>query len=576
MVSSRDAKPAAALAVGLVAFGWIGGGFNAYELGLYVIYGIATQGVAMCWGRLGILSLGNAMFFGMGGYLCGALMKAASANALWYVLAPAVLVLPCVLAYTIGRLLFSRTTRAGPYFSLVTLALSILAGLIAEQWSSVTGGYNGMLGIPALPGFDRYGSFYWVIVVAAVASTWLITTVSSRPLGVVWRGIAQNEHRLQLYGYATDRIKAWAFALSALLAALAGALFTLQQGLVTPQAVGFALSTDLVIWAAVGGKSSALGSLLGAVGVGYASMLLRQHFSEWEVVNGALFVTVVLYLPNGLAGLWPRRTAPREPFGEVAAPSIVKSAKPLQLELHDVHAGLGGVRILNGLKLSLDGPGIRSVIGPNGAGKTSTFNAITGQLKTRQGRILLDGVSIQGLEAWRIARRGIGRKFQIPTVFPELSVADNLRLALWAQRLHGMAWLSRRPQAWRTEVMSGLLERFPVLGRELGSRAGDISQGHRQALEFAMTMLPEPRLVLLDEPCAGLSPTETAHMAQSIRAMVQRIGAAALLIEHDISAVAAMGGEVFVLHQGALLARGDLAQMQADPSVRAVYAGGRK
>ena len=576
MVSLRDVKPAAALALCLVAFGWIGGGFNAYELGLYVIYGIATQGVAMCWGRLGILSLGNALFFGMGGYLCGAVMKAASANALWYFLAPAVLILPSALAYAIGRLLFSRTTRAGPYFSLVTLALSILAGLIAEQWTSATGGYNGMLGIPALPGFDRYGNLYWIVVVAAVGSTWLITMLSSRPLGVVWRGIAQNEYRLQLYGYATDRTKAWAFALSAMLAALAGALFALQQGLVTPQSVGFVLSTDFVIWAAVGGKSSALGSMLGAVGVGYASMLLRQHFSEWEVVNGALFVAVVLYLPNGLASLWRWHGAPRDVFGEVDSPPVDKSGPPLRLDLEGVHAGQGGVRILNGLSLSLCGPGIRSVIGPNGAGKTSTFNAISGQLKTREGRIVLDGVPIQGLEAWRIARRGIGRKFQIPTVFPDLSVADNLRLALWAQRLHGFAWLSQGPQAWRTELLDEILERFPILRQELGARAGDISQGHRQALEFAMTMLPEPRLVLLDEPCAGLSPAETAHMAGSIRALVQRIGAAALLIEHDISAVAAMGGEVFVLHQGALLAQGDLARIQADPSVRGVYAGGSK
>ncbi|WP_428425541.1 ATP-binding cassette domain-containing protein [Methylibium sp.] len=117
---------------------------------------------------------------------------------------------------------------------------------------------------------------------------------------------------------------------------------------------------------------------------------------------------------------------------------------------------------------------------------------------------------------------------------------------------------------------------FPDLERERDAPAGRLSQGHRQALELVMTVLPEPRLLLLDEPCAGLSPAETHHMIKAIQEAVRRIGAAALLIEHDISAVAAMGGEVFVFHQGRSLAQGPLAQVQADPVVRAVYAGEHK
>jgi branched-chain amino acid transport system permease protein len=121
-----------------------------------------------------------------------------------------------------------------------------------------------------------------------------------------------------------------------------------------------------------------------------------------------------------------------------------------------------------------------------------------------------------------------------------------------------------------------LLALFPALGKQLGAAAGSLSQGERQALEFVMTMLPQPRLVLLDEPCAGLSPAETHHMIEAIKTATGRLGAAALVIEHDISAVAAIGGDVYVLHQGKLLARGRLAQIQADPAVRAVYAGARK
>src|SRR5690606_13472207 len=130
--------------------------------------------------------------------------------------------------------------------------------------------------------------------------------LAHRPIGVMWAAIAQNEERLQLLGYATDRIKAQAFAFSALLASLAGALFAAHQGIVPPQAMGFLLSTEFVIWAAVGGKASALGPLWGAVIVGFASAELREKYRYWEVGVAASFIGVVLFLPQGVAGLLKR------------------------------------------------------------------------------------------------------------------------------------------------------------------------------------------------------------------------------------------------------------------------------
>lgn len=578
MAFLRDASAAGALAVVLAGLPFATSEFVAYQVALYLVYGIAAQGVALCWGRLGFLPLGNALFFGLGAYLFGGALKAADGQAQWYLALPLALLLPAVLAYVIGRLIFARSTRSGPYFSLITLALTMLGFLAAQQWSSLTGGFNGMANVPDLPGTERYETLYWVIAACAVASTLALSLLFGRPLGVIWKAVAQNEDRLQLFGYASDRIKATAFALSAFLAALAGALFSVHQGIVTPQAMSFLLSTDLVIWAAVGGKASALGPLLGAVIVGYASAELRERFAYWEVAVAGLFIAVVLFLPQGVAGLVRRRDATGHAQAPIPAPTPVhvREGQAMRLELQDVRTAQGGVQILGGLDLAMDGPGIRSVIGPNGAGKTSTFNVMTGRLPLLQGAIRLDGEDIGGRVAWRVARRGVGRKMQVPSVFPELTVAENLQLALWAGRLHGVAVLGTRPFAWRSPLLDDLLRDFPDLLAQLDRPAGSLAQGHRQALEFAMTMLPEPRLVLLDEPCAGLSPAETHHMIRVIRKAVDRIGAAALLIEHDISAVAAMGGDVFVLHQGKLLAQGPLAAIQADPAVRAVYAGGRK
>ena len=576
MASLRGVEAPAALTVALVLLPWATNDFVAYQIALFLIYGIATQGVALCWGRLGFLPLGHALFFGLGAYLFGGTLKAAQAEALWWLALPLALLLPALMAYVVARLVFARSLRSGPYFSLITLAMTMLGFLAAQQWSDLTGGFNGMTSIPELPLTERYSTLYWPIAACAVASTGLLTLLFRRPLGVLWGALEQNEDRLQLLGYATERIKAAAYALSALLAALAGALFSVHQGIVTPQALGFVLSTEFVIWAAVGGKASALGALLGAVVVGFASAELRDRFASWEVFVGLLFLAVVRFLPDGMAGLMPGLRPQGDDGTALPAPAAPRASAPLQLAFEGVHTAQSGVKILDGLDLALQGAGIRSVIGPNGAGKTSSFNVMTGRLPLLRGRIVLDGLPIGGLSAWRVARCGVGRKLQIPSVFAQLSVRQNLLVALWAGRMHGADALRSAPLCWHSALLDELLQHFPELQDRRETPAGQLSQGQRQALELVMTLLPEPRLLLLDEPCAGLSPAETQHMISVIRAAVRRIDAAALLIEHDISAVAAMGGEVFVLHQGKRLAHGSLAQVQADPAVRAVYAGGRK
>ena len=579
---ARALWPASLLGLGLVALPLLGNDFLAYQIALFLIYGIATQGVALCWGRLGFLPLGHALYFGIGGYLGGGVLKAASEQPLWWLAMVPALCLPALLAWIVARLVFARSLRSGPFFSLITLAMTMLGFLVAQQWSSVTGGFNGMGNIPEPPGLERYSTLYWLIAAVAVGATAMLGVLIRRPLGVLWDAISQNEDRMQLFGYATDHLKANAFALSALLASIAGALFAAHQGIVTPQAMGFVLSTEFVIWAAVGGKKSPLGALLGAVAVGYASAELREAFAMWEVFVALMFIAIVRFLPEGLAGLigmLGRRTAaasaPAAPASSAAPPARVRTEIPA-LAFADVGSAMGGVRILDGLTLRLEGPGIRAVIGPNGAGKTSAFNAMTGRLPVTTGRITLGGVDITGRTAWQIARLGVGRKLQVPSVFPGLSVRRNLCVALWAGRLHGIDALRDDPHAWRTPLWDEMLDAFPELREQLDVPAGRLSQGHRQALEFTMTVLPQPHLLLLDEPCAGLSPAETHRMVAVIQHAVQRLEAGALLIEHDLSAVAALKSEVYVLHQGRLLAQGPLAALQADPAVRAVYAGAGK
>ena len=337
---------------------------------------------------------------------------------------------------------------------------------------------------------------------------------------MLWAALAHNERRVALFGFDTNRLKAVAFGTSGLLAGIGGALYAPQQGLVTPQLCGFALSADLVIWAAVGGRGRLLGPMLGAIVVGALTSALRDRFRFWEIAIAIVFILVVLLFPQGLAGvvaplgrLFARR---RRALAPLAAPARAEGAAAAQLVVDGVDVTLGEVAVLNGLSLRVDRPGIHCMIGPNGAGKTSTFNLLTGELAARSGQVRFDGHALDRLPTHRIARLGIGRKFQIPAVFPALTIADNLAIALWSGRARALDLLRPRLARWTSPVLAALQERYPFLAGS-DRTAAELSHGERQILELAMALLGEPRLLLLDEPCAGLSPQETATVIELIR-----------------------------------------------------------
>ncbi len=597
LITAFDATTWLGLAVVLFVVPRVGGDFFAYELALYLMYGMVAQGIALTWGVAGFLSLGQALFFGLGAYVAGHVLRqdGLAWGSVWFL--PISILVPALFAYVVGRLVFAKRHESGPYFALITLALVMFGYQLANQWSSVTGGFNGLSGVATPFGLDRYSNYYYAVVVACLLSTALVAWLIRTPLGTLWSAIAQNENRLQFLGFRTDHLKSLAFAISAGLGGLAGALFAGHQGIVTPQATSVVLSAELLIWTAVGGRRSPYGALLGAVVIGMLSTELRDHFAYWEVIIAVIFIAVVMRFPDGiLGGLqwgWQRLqsmagAAGRHPKVEgVALParSAERLAPPPRHRLSSIEPSLtfdqvqvrhGSVQILNGLSFSLRGAGIHCVIGPNGAGKTSSFNVLTGRLPLSAGHIEFLGRRVDGWRADAMTRMGIGRKFQIPSVFAGLSVAENLSLALWANRTRFGDLLGNRIRYWQTDMQHELLREFPMLLEVAHLPAGQISQGQRQMLEFAMTASAEPLLFLLDEPCAGLSVAETHHLSRVMKLAIRRLKAAALVVEHDMSAVEALADEVLVFHQGRLLKQGSYSAVRDDPAVQAVYAGGHK
>jgi branched-chain amino acid transport system ATP-binding protein len=214
----------------------------------------------------------------------------------------------------------------------------------------------------------------------------------------------------------------------------------------------------------------------------------------------------------------------------------------------------------------------RAIIGPNGAGKTTLFNVITGELAPTGGRILLEGRSIEGLSPHTVARRGISRSFQRNNLFAKLPVLENLRLAAAAGR----------PGTW--DLLGGVERRRAPLDRarevadvvglasRLAEPAGRLSYGEQRQLEVGVALATSPRLLLLDEPTAGMSPEETQRMTRMLEALPREV--TLLIIEHDMDVVGSLADQVTVLHYGEVLTEGTFAQVKADPRVYEVYLGG--
>jgi urea transport system ATP-binding protein len=243
---------------------------------------------------------------------------------------------------------------------------------------------------------------------------------------------------------------------------------------------------------------------------------------------------------------------------------------PALLYLDNVSVTFDGFKALNGLSLAVDHAEMRAIIGPNGAGKTTMMDVITGKTRPDDGTALFEGThDLTELDEAEIAELGIGRKFQTPTVFEMHTVEDNLRLALKADRRAFPTLFARRSRAER-ERIDALLERIRLRDHR-ARKAAELSHGQKQWLEIGMLLAQEPKLLLVDEPAAGMTDQETADTADLLREIAKT--RSVVVVEHDMVFVRDLGVKVTCLHEGSVLAEGPLDQVSADERVVEVYLG---
>ena len=607
-------------------------------LGKYLSLAILAVGLDLLWGYAGILSLCQAVFFGLGGYAIGMylMLEIGAAQSKYGEAIPdfmvwnqvkglpwfwkpfdhfgfaalGVILVPTLFAAAFGYLTF-RSRIKGVYVSILTQALAFAAWLLFNRNEMNLGGTNGLTDFKTLLGFSlqtqaTQRALYVVTVLALIGAFLLCRWVVTSKLGKVLRAIRDNEHRLRFCGFSTTGFKVFVFALSALLAGVAGALYVPQVGIITPSQMGVLPSLEVVVWVALGGRGTLIGAALGAVVVnGLRTYLTTKVPQLWPFLLGGLFVGGVLFFPNGLVGLpnqcrrwlgqrFGRLKSSGEDAGNLPSSNGQRRGgtdqnlekRPVDLETAEEHGMtrpretiiyLEGVTVsfegflaLRDLNFFMERGELRFVIGPNGAGKTTLLDVISGKVKPVKGRVIFEeGTDLLPLREHQIANQGIGRKFQTPTAFPHHTVFDNLALALRGKKGVLPSLFGRHGREER-ERIEAILE-WIGLSEHAERFAGTLAHGQRQWLEIGMVMAQEPKLLLIDEPVAGMTGREREETGLLLEGIAREHSV--LIIEHDMEFVRHFAKKVTVLHEGTLLCEGPMAQVQTDPRVVEVYLG---
>ena len=585
MPSTRDLIIAAvALALLPFALGMIGLGVtSATEV---AIFALACMALNILVGYTGLTSFGHGAWFGLAAYAAGMSQRSLFAGSFFLPLLFG-LVVVLLLSLVFGFLILRRR---GVYFSLLTLALSAMLYSVAFRWTEVTGGENGLGGItrPALGGvsFEGAGAYYALVALICFAAVLALWRFHRSPLGSVLVAIRENEQRARFIGYPTNRVKLAAFVASATLTGVAGMLLAFNNRMTSAEPVSVAFSGELLAMVIIGGMRSFLGPALGALFFVIFRDSLSRVTENWLLVFGVLFVAFIVFSPTGLVGLYERLTARWRKVvdgdaamsarlaGTVALPAFLRPppvGDAVVLEAQGLVKQFGGIQAVRDMSLRVRDRTLHALIGPNGAGKTTAFNLISGLFTPDQGTVRLAGQAIAGQSPEQITLAGIGRSFQITNLFASLTVAENVRLAVQSRHARRFAvWLDA---ASLKDVNRDAAEvvRTMGLGGVETAPAASLSYGGQRLLDMALALATRPRVLLLDEPLAGLAAAERERVGQLIKGISAELPV--LLVEHDIDRVFALADHVTVMNDGEVLVDGTVDDARHSPRVQAVYIG---
>jgi len=545
-------------------------------------------------GYTGMVSFAHAAYYGVGAYTVGLLFQRYHLPVLaGLALAPLV----TAVFGLVSGLIALRAVRL--YFSLLTLAISQLLYSFAFNAYGLTGGDNGVHGLEIPEALTDYTTMYYFVGAVVGLCLLLMFLLTRSPFGAALAAIRENRERARSIGINVRAYELAVFTIAATFAGVAGGLFALFQQQAFPEMMYWTANAQPVVVTLLGGIGSFLGPAIGAGVFILLNNLVSTNFaSQFDVLLGAIVLLVVLVVPGGLASLPTLFTTLRARFRQEPVPAEVEStgesmehadlarvvrieavqADPVPVErgepllvVDGLSRSFGGLRAVQDVDLVVHAGDRHAIIGPNGAGKSTLFNLITGRLKPSRGRVTFGGRDITGRPPHVIARAGIGRAFQITMIFPRLTVMQNLQYAMLAHRGYTARPFGFANRMFREEAMD-LLEAVG-LGDYADLPAGQLSHGDQRAIELAISLALGSRLVLLDEPTAGMSAFETQKAMELVRRVSQEKRLTLLFCEHDMEVVFGTARTVTVMHLGHVMTEGTPEEVRANPDVQKVYLG---
>ncbi len=558
MKASGAAALAACFAAAF-AFTAVANDYYVFVMAMLALTAIVGIGLNVLLGLTGQVSFGHVGFYAIGAYTAAILMVRLQLG--FWVAAPAAVVLS---ALTGAALALPALRVRGPYLAMVTIAFGFVVEHSIVEWDTVTGGHNGIMGVPkpellGTPLGERGIALAAIVITAALV--YGFSCLSRSSWGAAMRAVKDSEVAAESIGLNPVAIKTLAFALSAACAGLAGALFAPLSGFVTPSTFAFLQSLLFVLVVIVGGAGTVGGPLIGAAIVVLLPEVLAGLAEYRLLIFGALMLIVLWAAPEGIVGellRWLRRR--REPVPSSAPIAALPRGARLRaaLEVDGLTIAFGGVKAATGVAFTARPGAVTSLIGPNGAGKTTVLNMLGGFYRPDAGSVKLGKRSIGDVSAWRIARAGLARTYQTSQLFGSMSVLENLVIA--------------SPERAGTGREAERLLAFVGYHGDLHARASDLPHVDRRLVEIARALATRPAVLLLDEPAAGLSRTDKASLAQLLRRIADA-GIAVLLVEHDMAIVMGISDHVVVLDAGTPIAAGTPQAVQQDPAVRSAYLG---
>jgi branched-chain amino acid transport system permease protein len=565
-----------------------------YVSGLLVqsfLFGLVALITDVIWGYAGILTFASAAMFGIGAYAVGIMIAHVPTLAAAVTLAAMVAALvAAALSAVVGWLAFYSRTRVSEFYvAVVTLGLSVLFGQMVLYGGALTGGSNGLSGFAIVDLSNR--SWYLLTGFALIGAIFGAMKFVRSDFGLLLRALRDHEQRCRYLGIHAPYVKTVVFTAGNAVVALVGVFYALFTTVVAPSLVGITLATNVLIWVILGGRATIVGPVIAAVLVNAATPQLSTSMPlYWQGVLGLSFILVVVLLPRGLLpgiglGLWRllwsvspgwRRSnsdfdgAYSAPLFETREDGKKVLGSDALLDVRGVSKSFGSFHALSNVNLQVRPGELISIVGPNGAGKTSLVRCISDGIERDSGAIAICGHAIGRSAPDAIVGLGLGRKFQGASVFGSLTVRESLKLAVWGGQL---------PSVWRRDSQLVLPPGAAEVVNALGLKAvwdlpaKDISHGQRQALELAMVLALQPKVLLLDEPTAGLSTAERGLVGDLLVKLADTGQLAIVLIEHDFEFVKRISSRIVVLVGGKLVADGGVAEISESKLVRDAYLG---